>query len=965
MRRIILFASILLPVIVHSQIRLNEIMSNNVSFIMDDAYNYSMWVEVYNTSATDIQDLNDYYFTDNLSEPTKWNPQSRKVLANGYDTLWFERDDRVGHASFKLEPEGGTLYLLNHSLQVVDFVVYQAQYRNISYGRQTDNASNWVFFEQPSPGATNNNCSWSTQRCSNPVFSLQNGFYNTSQLLSFITIPAGDTIYYTTNHTEPTKTSIHYQNGTTISLDTTTVIRAKAFSSGKLSSDVVSSTFFIHARRPDLRVVSISTDQDYLTNDTIGIYCDGTNGITGNLQKTPKNFNQDWDRPVNFELFDETGGPCLNQELDIKIVGGGSREHELKSISISPKKKFGDNQLRYDIFKATKPGHKYKDIQMRNSGNDFKRTMMKDAFLQSIVINRMDVDYQAYEPAIIFMNGVYCGIENMRERCNKDFVFSNFGLDDDEVTLIEATYKGVDSQNDIPTDAGFAELSNFLKNNPMSDDVNYREACKRIDVDEFINYLMTEIYVGNVDWPYNNVKMWKRTVDGKWRWILMDLEYCYGLGRIAHNTLTFALGENPASVIGGYDTAPEWSTIVFTQLIKNETFLNKFIDRFCIHLSTTFEPTRVIQIMDSISSRIRDEIPYHQARYNITDNFQNDLDIFKTFATQRPEMMLGFISERFLSSVEIQTIRLSANISGATYRMNSESIIDSDVTISYFKDRKIDLEANPIPGYRFKHWILGGLEYTEPVYSEVMDGNLKLMAIYEPSADSIEIKTIFINEVVTSNQTIPDEVGEKDDYIELYNNGTDAVNIAGWYLTNTLSNKTLAQIPSSDYTKTVIPAKGRLIVWTDNQSEQGILHLCFKLSKDGDTIVLSKMNDDSLVVVVDSVVVPGMNSDMSYSRMPDGNLSWVVQAPTWNAPNTALFLPEPLVSTVTIYPTMVTESFHVRDASGSLLTIADLTGRIWSRTICVSDDELISMGDLQYGLYIVTVGRQTFKIIKK
>jgi hypothetical protein len=280
----------------------------------------------------------------------------------------------------------------------------------------------------------------------------------------------------------------------------------------------------------------------------------------------------------------------------------------------------------------------------------------------------------------------------------------------------------------------------------MSDETNYQKACELIDVDEFINYLILEIFVGNVDWPYNNVKMWKRTVDGKWRWILMDMEYSYGLGRINHNSLTFALGENEASVIGGYDTAPEWSTVVFAQLIKNETFRNKFIDCFSFHLSTTFESKRVIHIMDSIAARIRSEIPYHLARYHIVDNFQNDLDIFRTFSTQRPAKMLGFISGRFLNSAPVQTIRLTANAAGATYRLNSETIMDSDVTISYFKNRKIALEANPIPGYQFKHWILGGLEYSEPVYSGVMNGNLELKAVYETIEDSVIIKSIFINE---------------------------------------------------------------------------------------------------------------------------------------------------------------------------------------------------------------------------
>ena len=931
---------------------------------MDDAYNFSMWVEIHNSSSSETLDLSNYYFTDDLEYPNKWRPSSRFIAPNGFDTLWFEREERPGHASFKLEPRGGNLYLLSNNLEILDYVIYPAQYRNISYGRQTDNASTWVFFERPSPGSSNDGKKNSAQRCTAPVFNLQNGFYSGTQQLSF-TIPTTDTIYYTFDNSEPTKSSIKYQNSSAISIDSTVVVRAKAFSNGKLSSDVVSSTYFINERKPGLRVVSVSTDQRYLTNDTIGIYCDGTNGILGEFQDEPRNFNQDWDRPVNFELFDEDGHPCLNQELDIRILGGGSREKDLKSISISPKKKFGDNRLRYDIFSASKPNHKYRAIEMRNSGNDFKRTMMKDAFLQSLVIGRMDVDYQAYEPAVIFINGEYFGIENMRERHNKDYAYSNFGLDDDEVDLIEATYKGIDSHNDIPTDPGFNELSDFLKANPMDDDDNYQEACRRIDVDEFINYLLIETYVSNVDWPYNNVKMWKRTVDGKWRWILMDLEYCYTLKRINHNSITFALGENDDNVIGGYSEAPEWSVIVFAELAKNETFQNKLIDRFCVHLSTTLEATRVNQIMNTIADRIRPEMPYHRARFGIADNFQHDLDEFSSFANQRTANMFNHISSRFLNNTPVRTIQLSANIPGATYRLNAESIIDSVATISYFKDRDVALVANPIPGYHFSHWIIDGTMYNQQVYSTVMDDNIVLEAIYEPVTDIEETDYIFINEVVTSNQYIPDEMGEKDDYIELYNNSTEDINIAGWYMTDDPANRTMCQIPTTDYSQTVVPAKGRIILWADKQPEQGLMHLDFKIDLDGETIILSKMSNDSKLLMVDSVKVPVMDANFSYSRIADGNPLWAIQSPTFNAPNDEVSIPEPIVDKVKIYPTLVTESFHIKGAVNNTISIIDLTGRVRYTTICESDDEVVNISFLERGMYIVMTDRQAIKIVKK
>ena len=951
--------------VMNAQLVINEIMTNNVSFIMDDAYNFSMWVEVYNTSATQEEDIAEYFFTDNTGEMEKWQPLSNNIPPGGYCVLWFERDDREGHASFKLKPEGGLLYLINKSHEIVDVIKYPQQYRNISFGRQTDGASYWNFFDEPSPGASNNNKKNTFERCLQPVFSLKNGFYDTPQVLTFNTPPAGETICYTTDNTEPLKNSNCYIPGTVISLDSTLVIRAKSFGEDKLSSDVVTSTFFIKERKPALRVVSISTDQRYLTNDTIGIYCDGTNGITGNLQKTPKNFNQEWDRPVNFEFFDESGKPCLNQELDIRIVGGGSRESALKSIAVAPKKKFGDNLLRYDFFKDSKPGLKYEEIQMRNSGNDFKRTMMKDAFLQSIVMHRMDVDYEAYEPAVIFINGVYCGIENMRERANKSYVFSNYGLDNEDVYLIEATYKGVDSHNDIPTDPEFQKLSDFLRSNTMTDDVNYQQACKMIDVNEFINYLMLEIFCANVDWPYNNVKMWRKTENGKWRWILMDVEYSYSMGRVAHNTITFALGENTKSIIGGYSSAPEWSTVVFAELIKNESFRNKFIDRFCIHISTTFATNRTIYIADSLAAKIRDEIPFHQARYNIVDNFQNDLNVFHSFSTQRPANVLSHISERFLNSAEVQTISIKSDTKGASYKLNSENIIDPVVTISYYKERNVAIEARPVKGYQFDHWMLGENTYPEKIYTGIMNGNIELTAVYEPYSEPVDEIHVFINEVVSSNQLIYDEVGEADDYIELYNAGSEDVDIAGWYLTDNLGDKTMVQIPETKYANTIVPAHGWKVLWADGQPEQGPLHLGFKISSAGEPLAMYKTSADSTLKLVDYVYTPFMSPNTSYSRVPDGSTDWIIQGTTCNISNMETVIYNIASNQIKIYPTVFTESFNIQNATGLSLIITDLNGRVLYGKDNLTDDNIISANMLQRGMYLVIVGKQVIKVIKQ
>jgi len=1137
MKRVILSLFLIFSVGASAQLKINEIMSNNVSAVLDDSYNYSMWVELYNPSTTITYNQISFYFTDDLTKPKKWRPASSMIPPGGYSLLWFERDDRFGHASFKLDPEGGKLYLFNANELLVDSVVYPPQFRNISYGRKTNGASDWVYFEQSSAGTSNNNKVSANERCAKPVFKLAGGFYEIAQDISFNTPNPGETIYFTTNGAEPTTlNSIPYTPGAYLTLRSTTFLRAKTFSAGKLSSDIATTSYFIGERKFNLPVVSILTEQANLTDNTIGIYCDGTNGIPGNGQPA-RNYNQDWDRPVNYELYDTAGVSRLNQEVDISILGAWTRANPQKSISIQPKKKFGDNRLRYDVFAATKPNRNYKDIQMRNSGNDFGGCMMRDAFMQSIVMKRMDIDYLAYEPAVIFINGVYFGIQNLRERSNSDYMYSNYGLDDSNVSIIEATNLGIDTKNDIATDPDFANFSNFMKNNDMTNPTVYKQVCDSMDVDEFANYMMSEIFYSNNDWPNNNTKIWKTKDVHKRRWILYDTDFGYSSAN--HNTLTFALGENTAGIIGGYSVLPDWSTVVFRRLILNETFRNKFIDRFCIHISTTFETNRVNQIMDSLSAKIASEIVFHKAKWG-GSSFTGVLSGMKSFAASRPANMLGFISSRFFSSAVVQTIKLSANIPGASYKMNNEPIIDTNVSLKYFNGRTISMEARPVPGYKFKQWELGtavsttstlialgsnwkyndgnsmpaldwsstsysdvdwksgnaplgyvlagvvttigyggvttnkyptayfrktvnitgltsktnftittfvddgaavyvnGTEvgrnnlpsgallfttlasgtnngvntiYTVPVnllkegenviavevhqgavtssdlifnmsltcdqsatpivetsavYNTVLSKDIDLKAIYEVSTvEPDENPTIVINEILSANTLIADEFGEKDDYIEVYNSGDRDINIAGWYLTDTPANLTLAQITTTDISKTNVPSKGRIILWADDQAVQGVSHLGFKLSKDGETIILSRTNLLGSIVPVDSVSFPVITTDFSFSRVPDGSSNWMVRPTTFNVSNgelTALVSPQ---SNVTVYPTLVRDCFYVNNAKGLMLTITDLTGKVLLQKQSREDQETVHAEFLQRGLYILTVGNNNaYKIIK-
>ncbi len=1137
MRKSVFLILLLFPFVANAQIVINEILAKNVSWNMDEGFNFSNWVELYNASSAIGYNQTNYYLTDDLSKPTKWKPSSKVLPAKSFSILYFERDEIAGHAPFKLSPEGGILYLLNATLTVLDSVSYPPQFRNISWGRKTDNSTQWGFNDEPSPGLSNTNNAFASSRCTKPTFVTPGGFYAEPQLL-FMTSDAGDSIYYTTNCSEPTRKSMLYVSPFVVSA--TTPVRAKTFHKGKLSSDIVTVTYFINQRETHLPMVSVVTNSSNLFDPKIGIYVngDGTNGKMGNGASTPMNWNADWDRPANYEFYDTTHTARLNQELDIKILGGWTKAHPLKSIAIMPKKKFSNNKLKYEVFGATKPGMKYHDIQMRNSGNDFYYTMMRDAFMQSIVQKRLNLDYEAYEPSVIFINGVYYGLENLRERTNESFMYSNYGLDEDDIYEIEATNINVDTENDIATDTAFSAFSSYLKNNDITSGAIYQRVGQMMDIDNFISYNISEIFFGNTDWPYNNCKMWRKKVNGTWRWFLTDTDFGFNLWDTSpqtHNTLTFALGENQAGNISGYAIQPEWSTIVLSRLMTNVQFKQKFIDKFAIHLSTTFTTERINHIMDSLAAKINNELLYHKAKYGSNRTLAADVINMKSFSAVRATNMMNFLSARLLNSAALMNITLSSNLLKATYTLNGEPILDPNLTLRYFQNRTFALQANNVPGYKFKHWekatsagtstlipmgstwsyfdgnnipatnwntsayndatwrtgvaplgyggkgevttigyggdannkyitsyyrktitienlsgrsnfelttfvddgaviYVNGQELgrsnmptgtvsnlmvsssanngitatfnvpvsmlkeganliavevhqylgtstdvlfnlsltsdlvgastlsTEPVFNGTLSSALNLKAVYEVDNAPLSY-TVVLNEFVSSNNLIGDEMGEKDDYIELYNYGNQPVDVAGWFLTDEVSDRTKATIPALTSGKTIIPAQGRLVFWADGQPFEGPMHLPFKLSKEGDTVILSR--PAAKPIMVDSICYPLLEQNLSYSRLPDGGLFWQIQGMTCNLTNSLGSALPNIQKIVEIYPSLVTDWFTVKNASGEKLMIFDLTGKCVYQTVCSSDEQFIQGGFLKPGIYLLRIGNRNSKIMKR
>jgi hypothetical protein len=712
---------------------INEILVGNAATNLDpDFYEYASWIEIYNngSAAVDLQDYSLSYVDHGTETAVIWKvPSSVSVPAKGTVLFWADGKDKKGtHTSFKLDMRGSKITLLNPAQDVVDAVNYDMRdgkilLPDISYGRQEDGGSNWVYFDQPTPAAANTTPGFTTPTLAGtPTFSPPGGFYIGEQTVSLSTSEGAGSIRYTTDGSIPTPSSPLYTDPLTIS--SPTVIRARLFAPGKLDSQTASHTYLINADR-HLPVISLATNPAHFFDDTIGIYVEGTNGIPGKCSPVPVNWNQSWERPASLEMFEPDGRRVVAQDVGVEIFGGCSRPFPRKSLEIKARRTYGDNDIDYQAL-PDKPIDSYKRLILRNSGNDNFSTQFRDALQQYLVKDTMDIDYQAYRPVVVYLNGAYWGIHNLRDKADEAFVEQNYGLDaDSDFDMIEERYKILAGNA-----AAWNELYKFISTADMSVPSNYEYVNSQIDIREFMNYYMTEIYSKNKDWPVTNIRYWRAYNNGQWRWILYDLDFGFDPEEAGIDYLTYILTCSDCPELTRYQAT------VFRKLMENTAFRNDFVQRFASHINITYDPARVNAIIDQFKAGIEPEMPAQIARWNFPSSmtaWDKSIGYLRTFANLRPANVRGHL-DTYLGSPG--TADLTVNIIGqGAVLAAGVKVPGSGYSGPYFKTVPMTLQAKSEPGWLFARWQETGSRDPELTFS--LSGNLTRTAVFKQATATV------------------------------------------------------------------------------------------------------------------------------------------------------------------------------------------------------------------------------------
>ena len=768
---------------------INEILASNSNVNTDPDYNeYGDWVELYNSTNNDIN-INGYYITDDKTNTTKYKFTTNIIIpAKGYKLIWTDDHNTGIHTNFKLSASGEFIGLYNTSLQVIDSLTFPVQQPNISYGCFPDASKPYLYFYPPTPEAENTELSI-FNRVPEPEFSLDGGFYNGQQTITITCNEPGSKIYYTNDGHYPTKNDNLYQN--TINVNSTMVIKAIAVKDGFLSSKIVTKTYFID-ESIDLPVFSISTNPENFFSDTSGIYVIGTNGITANCSTGPRNWNQDWERPITIEFFEKDKSKAFCVDAGVKIYGGCTRLYAQKSLAFYFRDSYGFKKLNYRLFPEL-PITEYNNFTLRSSGQDWWRTMFRDAFVQTIIRKNMDVDNQAYRPSVLFLNGDYWGIHNIREKLNEHYIEEHYQITEDNVDLIEYS-KGITAN--VGDRAAYDAMMSYFQNNNLSDSAKYEYISSIMDINSFIDYYICQIYGANADWPGSNTKLWHaRDNSVKWRFMVYDTDFTFGgnsNGQYNSNTLALATSGTSTTYPN-----PGWSTLMIRRLLENVNFKNEFIQRFASHINNTYESNYVIGIIDSMKAVISSEIPRHKNRWpqsvSYTTGWDNNVEIMRDFAIKRPDYMRGFILSHFnLTGTYDLTVSTSNNkgyikINNVRLRQNNQVL---------FNDIPVTITAEAKPGYRFVKWE-GVNSSDKKEITLTLNSDNYLFAVFEKI--NTQNSNIVINEICNK----PYDLFDTGDWIEIYNPTDNNINLKGYSIKDLSDNTFKIEkdiiIKSNDY----------------------------------------------------------------------------------------------------------------------------------------------------------------------
>jgi hypothetical protein len=430
---------------------------------------------------------------------------------------------------------------------------------------------------------------------------------------------------------------------------------------------------------------------------------------------------------------------------------------------------------------------------------------------------------------------------------------------------------------------------------------------------------------------------------------------------------------------------------LLNKLLNIPEWRQRYLAHYRTILNETFTTANANAIIDELNTQIAALVAADPKKLYTTAQYTSGVPALKTIVANRRNYLITntevaqvapvIASATYYNSVMAETVPVaneSANIKATVSSTTGISKVNlyyaTGLVGNFTTTEMLDDGAHndgtaadgvygaAIPGYAAGTFVR--------YYIEATANNATFSASYLPAGAEHDIfvytvtavqvaNGVVVNELMASNSAgATDEAGEFEDWVELYNNNSTPVDLSGYYLTDDATNLAKWQIP----TGTTIAANGYLIIWADEDQDQGLLHSNFKLSASGELVILS----DPTQALVDSVTFGTQTANMGYARVPNGTGNFVIQSPTFNA-NNDIPLANPVFSQndIVVYPNPASSVINIANASileGKPIALYNALGQKVFETTATAEMK-INTGNLSPGIYFLKSESLTKKII--
>ena len=598
-----------------------------------------------------------------------------------------------------------------------------------------------------------------------------------------------------------------------------TVVRARAFRPGALPGPVGTQTYWIGSaalRTDGLPTLSIVTDPEGLFDYDRGIYMLGAvfdqyvanhpgEALTGH---TPANYTQRgpaWERTADIECFAPDGSLAWSEPVVLDIKGQSSRSFRQKPFGLKARGETGkENTIEQALFPGLArlgdgaPLVEFRHLRLRNAGNDWDVAMMRDDWCHRLVAG-LGLDLMSSRAVSLFLDGEYWGVLTLREEQDPQYLREHYGLAPSEAVILYG--QGAIEEGRAGDDLVFRALRDYAATHDLVVPTHYDHVRSRLDLDNCILYQLCEVYFANADWPQNNTRVWRRRLaapdltqprglDGRWRWLLFDVDLGAGhpwSAGYTENTLAVALSPTGRA---GFDTP--WATAFLRALIRNPNFKSAFLNTAADLLNSSFLPAHAVALVDAMAAELQPAMDEHLRRWRscggLVSTWRERVQVLRAFAQNRASQMRQHCIGTLAPG---GTVQITVNVTDPTVDRIRVNRLTVDAKLpgagatpypwrgTYFREAPVTFEAIPAPGRRFAGWT--GIETTNRVATVNLTTGLNVTAHFAAALE--DWSGLMLTELhyhpASSNGLDDDPI----EFLELQNTGTAVVDLTGLVFT--------------------------------------------------------------------------------------------------------------------------------------------------------------------------------------